>query len=310
MRTIQVLLASRLRVIGASICLLFLCSCISISLYDQWYGDASVRPDIPPEVSFDKKAGRGDYIYVTLRLEGDEDLLFLVDTGAPVSVLDKTLEPRLGERVGTIDGSYPYSRRRVRQGAYRAPRLYLGNTQLLAGKWVATDDLSATEPHRPLRGILGMDCLRHYCLQLDFAANKMRFLDPARPGTKDLGKAFPLTFSSGPLHVFVDDKLLGVRGANSLIDTGDSSDGALESTLQEAWEEPKAVWTNHVTTAEGAREHRAFFVFPKGEFGGDTYPFLILTPDFRNIIGLRFLARHLVTFNFPKRTMHLLRRSD
>jgi len=46
-----------------------------------------------------------------------------------------------------------------------------------------------------------------------FAANKMRFLDPARPGTKDVGKAFPLTFSSGPLHVFVDDKLLGVRGA-------------------------------------------------------------------------------------------------
>jgi len=55
MRTIQVLLASRLRVIGASICLLFLCSCISISLYDQWYGDTSVRPDIPPEVSFDKR---------------------------------------------------------------------------------------------------------------------------------------------------------------------------------------------------------------------------------------------------------------
>jgi hypothetical protein len=34
------------------------------------------------------------------------------------------------------------------------------------------------------------------------------------------------------------------------------------------------------------------------------------SPDFRNIIGLRFLARHLVTFNFPKRTMYLLRTSD
>jgi len=167
--------------------------------------------------------------------------------------------------------------------------------------------LSATEPHRPIQGILGMDCLRHYCLQLDFAANKMRFLDPARPGTKDLGKAFPLTFSSGPLYVFVDDKLLGVRGANSLVDTGTWSDGALESTLQEAMEEPKVVWTNHLTTSVGGREHEA--VFPEGEFGGEIYPFLILTPHFRNIIGLRFLARHLVTFNFPKRTMYLLRRS-
>jgi len=33
-------------------------------------------PRHSPEVSFDKKAGRGDYIYVTLRLEGDEDCCF------------------------------------------------------------------------------------------------------------------------------------------------------------------------------------------------------------------------------------------
>jgi hypothetical protein len=44
--------------------------------------------------------------------------------------------------------------------------------------------------------------------------------------------------------------------------------------------------------------------------GGDTYPDIYLNGDGKyNGIGLRFLARHLVTFDFPKRTMYLKRTS-
>jgi hypothetical protein len=51
--------------------------------------------------------------------------------------------------------------------------------------------------------------------------------------------------------------------------------------------------------------------FSKCLFGSETCSDLILKecPAGHNFIGLRFLARHLVTFNFPKRMMYLRRTS-
>jgi len=39
-------------------------------------------------------------VFVTLRLADGEKLLFLLDTGRPNTVLDKSLEPKLGKRLG------------------------------------------------------------------------------------------------------------------------------------------------------------------------------------------------------------------
>jgi hypothetical protein len=305
------LLASRVRVIGAGVCLVLLCSCITKDVWPTWYGDTSQRPILPAEASFTKvngAAGSGGNLFLTLRLESGEELLFAVDTGAPLTVLDKSLARKLGRRRGTAEVFYPYYARRVRRGVYRAPALYLGTTSLQTSKWVVADDLSQMAAAVPVRGILGMDCLRHYCLQLDFSASKMRFLDPDDLKDEGLGKAFPLSLSSGPLEVFVDENFLGAKEANSQIDTGDSSDGALASKLlEQALAEAQAVWTNQVKKPTGTVARRAFF--PEGVFGSETYPDLMLKPHFQNTIGLRFLARHLVTFNFPKRTMFLQRQT-
>lgn len=61
---------------------------------------------------------------------------------------------------------------------------------------------------------------------------------------------------------------------------------------------------------------QSFAFFPKGDFGGDTYtnlslhkcPFLLSWREQKSI-GLQFLARHLVTVNFPKQRLYLQRRS-
>jgi hypothetical protein len=57
-------------------------------------------------------------------------------------------------------------------------------------------------------------------------------------------------------------------------------------------------------------------LFPEGEFVGQTYTNLLLHEEppvlsllVPRIIGLRFLARHLVTLNFPKQMMYLQPRS-
>ena len=50
--------------------------------------------------------------------------------------------------------------------------------------------------------------------------------------------------------------------------------------------------------------------FPECRFGAETYRNLILDESQTTTIGLRFTARHLVTFDFPRSRMHLKQRDS
>ncbi len=161
-------------------------------------------------------------------------------------------------------------------------------------------------------GLLGMDCLRHYCVQLDFQAGKMRFLAPGHVNPAELGKAFPLRFSNKgqnfpPMFASASQNdsvpfiqhagLLGGTSTNSLIDTGDNVDGAVE----------KGVIRGHYPTrfVHFLLRFRALRL-PECVWDGETYTKVsVNTGKNANRLGLKFLARHLVAFDFPKQTMYL-----
>jgi NPCBM/NEW2 domain-containing protein len=93
--------------------------------------------------------------------------------------------------------------------------------------------------------------------------------------------------------------LFGSQGPHSLIDSGFLSDGWLMPQYFQQW-------TNHaVLPARGEAR------WPNGLFGGEKYPFVSLPRiDVESDgLGLRFLARHLVTLDFPKQIMYLQRQS-
>jgi len=260
-----------------------------------------MRPSLPPETIFNERAGRGDLLLVTLRLEGADDLLVALETGGPFVVLDRSLESKLGKPLRTSKIYSPAGEAPAQ--FYPAPKLYLGNTQLQMGSKVMVADLTAlsndlnrrTGSNRRLMGLLAMDSLQNYCIQLDFTAHKMRFLDPDHVETRDPGAPFPLTISMD--GVFVRENLLATQNAKTQIDTGCNFDGVLTPKLFERW-------TNSASGGRGETH------FPNGVFGGNAYSNLQLNGDGKeNLIGLTFLARHLVTFNFPKRTMYLKRTS-
>jgi hypothetical protein len=281
--------------------LALLCSCVT----RNWYTPASSTPRIvPPEIAFtdlNGPAGRGGNLFLTLRFEDREELVFMVDTGSPVTVLDQSLAPRLGERVATGEAFFPLHKRREPAGIYRAPPIYLGNTRLLTGRWIITEDLVAMTGG-PLNGILGMDCLQHYCVQLDFAENALRFLDLNGPLRPDLGRPFPMIFSkSGPLEVSVQGDFFGTPYGTSQIDTGDPWDGAATSNLlHKAVYAKTAEWAKPVDPDGHAKAH-----FPEATFASESYNDVVLHVHYRNMIGLRFLARHLVTLDFPRHVMYL-----
>jgi hypothetical protein len=286
--------------LAAIFCLLLLCSCATQNIN---------RLELPPETDLNPQAGRGDWILVKLCLEDGEELPFIVDTGAPITILDQSLEAKLGERLGTRTKTYGYLGKK-RMGLYHAPKLFLNGIPLQTGSRIYTDDVAALSDHASL-GILGVDCLRHYCVQFDFANRKIRFLHPDRMSGEDLGEAFPLTILFG--GVFARADFFGAGKVYFRPDTGAifENDAVLSPKLfQRELKKQNPLLIGNLP-ANGPN----FAAFSKGIFGGQTYTNLLFTEakdmawENQDMLNLQFLARHLVTFDFPKRTLYLKQQS-
>lgn len=264
------------RGLGLFMSLLLLCSCAI---------EDSVHQRLPADVTMNKEAGRGGHLTVKLRLESGDELPFDVDTGAPVTVLNTSLEPQLGKRLG--QSSLNWWNGKEISHIYAAPKLYLANTRLPTAGKIFTSDLKRMGPNT--LGVLGMDCLQHYCIQLDFEAGKMRFLDPEHVSVAELGKPFSLAFSGvDPQRKFIRPTIhhggLIANNTNLLIDTGCNIDGMV---------------------SEGAIKGTAVLL-PECVWDRNTFTNLIIAAeDHYNVLGLSFLARHLVTLDFPNRMMYL-----
>ena len=293
----------RSRKVGLFVIMLLLSSCATRP-------HSTVGPGLalPAEVTMNKDAGRGALLLVTLRLEDGQRLPFIVDTGSPMTLLERSLEPKLGERLGTE--TLVNFGRTYEGSCYSAPRLHLGNTPLATDCNVLTSDFVrklSSGSDRPIMGILGMDCLQHYCIQLDFKAGKIRFLDPDRLARASLGKAFALTLSSEaqsyPRWVRPCIRHPGLAGGddvNLLIDTGHDCDGALGTELFRRMIRED---TLHVKADANDPD---FAYLATCVWDGDCYTDLTLRSR-EDLLGLRFLARHLVTLDFPSRMIYLKR---
>ena len=278
--------------VGSILALLLLHSCPT---------QDAVGAALPAEVPINPEAGRGGPLVVPVQLESGEELPFFVDTGTSATFLDKSLEPKLGKPIGTVTLQSWGHQRTV--NVYAAPKLILGGVPLtLSSPGILTDDCQnwGSLAGRPTLGMLGIDCLRHYCIQLDFAAGKMRFLDDERADRQEWGRAFPIVpLNARDPRPAVAENLFGAQGPHSLIDSGFTADG---------WLMPKYFeqWTNRAVQAVAGQAR-----VPNGLFGGEKYP-LVSLPRIdveSDGLGLRFLARHLATLDFPKDTLYLERQS-
>jgi len=233
---------------------------------------------------------------VTVHLENSAEFECCLDTGSPGIVLPKSVEQQLGKRVArlrieTLDGSVEKAR------VYAAPKIYLGDTPLATSERVAVWNL----PY----GIIGMSCLRHYCMQLDFQTRKIRFLKSGNTNVAELGRAFPLT---GLEYTYIrQNGFFEPNDSTLLIDMGYPLDGMMNSkSLKQAVLEHNGKPVPIRTFGEGKPPNLPVLAsFPTCSWGGETYTNLIVQEGRQRIIGLKFLARHLVTFDFPNKVMYL-----
>lgn len=252
--------------------------------------DAAVTTELSAIVSMNNSAGRGGNLLVSLRLAGGSNTLFIIDTGSEGTVLDKSLESKLGKSLGTkiISGWFG----ETKSVLYAAPELYLGEVRLITGKEVAIADFRrmSTITGHPIMGILGMDYLRNYCIQLDFKAGEMCLFNSNKLAIAKRGNAFPLTFKHNCPFIHHASFVSG-QNDDLLIDTGCVSDGFVNK--------------------KNLGEEKQFdpMLLQQCDWSGQTYSNLFVQAG-ANVIGLRFLARHLVTLDFPNQTMYLKQTSE
>ncbi|HEX3625351.1 MAG TPA: hypothetical protein VH280_07995 [Verrucomicrobiae bacterium] len=264
----------------------------------------------PPDVAMNEDAGLGNWIVINIRLAGGENFPVVLDTGCATTCLDTSFESKLGRPIET-NTLWDFGVKST-ANVFLAPKLFLKDTPLAKiGPFVVTakcKEISSAVGH-PVMGILGMDVLQNYCIQLDFASRKIRFLNYDRANKSHWGVPSALV-GVGDGCVAINENLAGIRGSGSLIDTGYNQDGWLGADLFEQW-------TNRAAPLRKGEVHS-----PDGILGAQIYPAMnlrgvdrsLLSTDDAHIkfngIGLRFLARHLVTMDFPEQTLYLKHVSD
>jgi hypothetical protein len=266
---------------------------------------AAPATELPQDIPMNWGAGLGNWIIITIRLADGENLPLLLDTGCPTTCLDKSFEPKLGKRIKT-DTLWDFGVK-SQINLYAAPKLYLKNTLLAKiGPYVVTHDCKeiSNDVGQPIMGILGMDVLQNYCIQFDFDAGKIRFLDYDHSNKSRWGTPFDL-IEIGDGCFIISNNLAGTEAPGSLIDTGYNQDGWLVPNLFQQW-------TNQAVLLPNGQVHS-----PNGILGSQTYaglnlrgvdPKLFSSGDTHitfNGLGLHFLSRHLVTLDFPEQTLYL-----
>jgi predicted aspartyl protease len=284
--------------------------CLSSRTSNAW-ADSS-EPLLPDPLRMERTNLAEGPIIVKLRIEDGEELPVKLDTGATVTFLDESLVSKLGRRLGTTNCGFPFGNPNNDNeettslcNYYSAPKLYVGDRPLLTGPLVITG-----RSHAPtVKGTLGMDCLRHYCIQFDFVAGKVIFLDPENLDPSELGTPLALRSGHGNITYFEGDPFAQGK-MRFMLDTG--FDGPYDAMIDpKVFKRLAQKYPNNVIEFVVPAGISSGNIFPKLNFCGQTYTDLnfytagLSGMHVKGVIGMRFLARHRVTLNYPKHIMYL-----
>lgn len=268
-------------------------------------GARGMGPSAPDVVAEFNIPGDGDSVMIPV-LVGGARRLFLVDTGAEETVLDRSLLPSAG--AARLEAT------RQGAGAEEVPtcgcRIAIGGIEFDASATASWLDLA---PLRlalgaDVRGILGMDFLRQYVVQFDFERRTLRFRTEVPEG---IGMRLQLV--AGEIRPFVSLQLAGIGAERFLVDTGAGLQVALADDLFNRMLARRTVerrTATEVLTTSGRRTARL------AEFSGRFFrefaehEIVATSHDDGNLLGQRFLARYNVTFDFPGGRLYLQRRTD
>lgn len=297
------------RIVLTSLLIFFLGTLFSAGCHSPQRRD-SFTPEVLAEFT---GPGDANLILIPVRFD-EEEYLFCLDTGSTITVFDVSLKNKLGKRILWPKKGSAAGGKSIKVEYFRAPRAYLGPLKLKGRTIIGVVDLGLVSP--PLagkvRGIIGMDFLKKYVVRIDFDTATVSFLkskrdtgifsffQPERNEHPDWGQQLSIKYEFLSGLPLVKGRVVNDIPVNFIVDTGHVSpkiDGDLKSSIFE-----KVSSKIEFESKEGFNKVAVIDKFSIGSF---QYRDAVFYESNDSSLGMEFLHRHLVTFDFPNRKMYL-----
>jgi len=231
-------------------------------------------------------SGNGGPILLPVKVRYKE-YVFLLDTGTTRTKFDLSLKRELEDE------------------AWEAS---LGPLAMEVSFPVAYLDLkrASSMTGRNVHGIIGMDFLKKYVVRIDFDKRTIYFLRSTGLQFPRRGEELEIEYGSHGRPLLTGQILDGIK-VDFLVDTGCKLTGALDGkTFKKMFSNSKTIKTSEIVadTAAGTEQLRLARI-SKLSLGHFDYEQPIFAEWNMCCLGLRFLSRHLVTFDFPSCKMYL-----
>jgi predicted aspartyl protease len=266
--------------------------------------DAAHTPAARAQViaEFDIPKGPGLPI-IRLTPENGRPDYFLLDTGFSRCAVDARRFPGLRfqqrEKLATTGGTSDVA-------LHDPPDYSVGPIRIADLSSVVVMDLAGISraAGRPLAGIIGLDALTPFVLQLDPDDGRVRLMKSDAADHPEWGRRLPMT-AAKPGVVTVRASIAG-QAADFMVDTG-----AVPTAYVPAW------WMDQLArrsktlalgsmTANGIAANRCVragdFAVAEAKYPD---PVVFESQSTRPILGLGFLARHVTTLDFPNGSLYL-----
>ena len=287
----------------------FLLFFLSLSAQEKPLYEASFNP-------------RSSGLFLPVNLDGKE-CKFLFDTGASFVVLDKSFRGLLGKSLSLKEAQartgIEFASKhiitpngKIELKMFQAIPLKLGNLQVANRFPYITADLQSLWPFSGEKfcGILGISFLHQFRWEIDFDKAKIKAYIGVEPYMDSYSARTPIFWSRGGIPQ-VSVNFQGKPIAFD-IDTGDNSSGRirkenlifLQGQSQILSFQKQDIVT--VSSLSVSREYRLRTL----RFANVLYPKIVLQESGQNALGLGFLKRHNIVFDFPFNMLYLQHHKD
>lgn len=252
----------------------------------------------------------GDFLTLPVKV-GEQWRTFMVDTGAPVTTLDALLIKELQKADRAMRARVPLQE--------RIPNLYIPPKMIVKGTTtgeiefpaecaVMSADLSRARAgsEQPIVGILGMDLLERYAMELDLEGGTLRLLD---------SESLPAAKHDASLEIVMRDRRpclpVGSRGVEfwALLDTGALLSLGIERDVYDRLVDREELWRFPFEVEfEGQKRMGLATEGLLREFKvGPFTHYLLKVKDHEpvSLLGVYYWRRYRCVFDFPKKQVYL-----
>jgi hypothetical protein len=253
----------------------------------------------------------GDVVLIPVTL-GEKTYSCVLDTGSSLMVFDNSLKPLLGkplgeETVGTL--SLPNTIEKFESPAYR-----VGPFPATHKEPVVTSDLSRFRQitGHNLRGILGMSFLRNFVVRIDFDKGSVSLSRTLSAETVSNAVKIPFELNRNGLPI-IGGRIPAANRPHEvsfLVDTGASGVALNRALFQHLLEEEQLQIVGKTISSDLGNDHWNYKARVKAlKLDKFEHTELLVSHTFSpqqpSVMGLSYLSRFRVTFDFPNQQLVL-----